>query len=440
MEKLFASEPLELEYLYSVLKDFGEVRLYDGQVSGKGILREVRRFRPDLVLITSMITNIGEVCALAARIKKEVHPPLVFVGGPHAEVLPEHYFAPGIDVIFYRGQLTAVREVVRLIGRGESFHHVPGIAWSDGLHFTLNDAPETQSFPVPLPERPLLHRHRHRYRVLWYRDCALLKASWGCPEKCSFCFCREMNGGKYSVRPVEEIVAEMESLPVQNLFIVDDNFLIGPERMRRFCEELTRRGIRKQWIVYGTTAFIARHPALMATLKEAGLVAVIAGFEFIRDADLLDFGKGSAAADNLEAIRICRQLNIDLVSLFMVRPEWPVERFRELSRYVRQNRLCLSTFGTVTPLPGTSLWKPEPRGEHPPKWWRYDLVRLHTTPAHMSPLAYYLRLSYLYMSPAFSKGNLKYYLRKAGWKETLRLICKGVEMNLDFLMRLAIWH
>ena len=59
MEKLFASEPLELEYLYSVLKDFGEVRLYDGQVSGKGILREVRRFRPDLVLITSMITNIG---------------------------------------------------------------------------------------------------------------------------------------------------------------------------------------------------------------------------------------------------------------------------------------------------------------------------------------------------------------------------------------------
>lgn len=441
MNMLFNAEPLELEYLYTVLKDYGEILLLDHQVRRIDIAREIIQFKPDLLLITAMITQVNEVNALALRVSKLPSPPKVFIGGPHAEVMPEHFFTPGVDVVFHSGQLDAVSEVIDLLLRGESYHQVAGIAWKKEGAFIRNPFRPSDPAAMPIPDRPLLNRYQKKYRFLYYRHCATMKASFGCPEQCTFCFCREMNGGRYASRPIPEVMKEIETIPSQNIFFVDDNFLLGVDRLHFFCDEIKRRNIRKKFIVYGTTGFIARHPEVMRRLKEAGLSAVIAGFEFIRDSDLQAFQKGSDAGENRMAIDICHTLDLDLVSLFMVSPEWKSERFRELARYVSKNRLYLATFGTITTLPGTKLWE-ETRRTAPDheKWWRYDLVRLHERPDHMPAWMYYFRLSYLYTMPAFSPGGLRYYFRRAGVAEALRIAMSGIYINIDFLIRLLRWH
>ena len=78
----------------------------------------------------------------------------------------------------------------------------------------------------PIPERPLLRKYKNKYNLFYFNDCASIKTSFGCPEKCTFCFCRKMNQEEYGRRPLASVLQEIESIPNKNVFIVDDNFLL----------------------------------------------------------------------------------------------------------------------------------------------------------------------------------------------------------------------
>ncbi len=440
MSWLFSCEPLELEYLFTVLEDMAELKLIDGQVWPDRLLREVRRWKPDILMITSMITGINRLLKLAAKVKEMPHSPLVFVGGPHAEVVPEHYFSGPIDVVFHANQLQAVRQVVRAFSTGESLQGITGIAYQENGRFIKNDPAPPEAASLPVPGRPFLEQHARRYRFLYYRDCASLKTSFGCPENCSFCFCRKMNGSKYQRRPLASVMEEIESIPVQNIFIVDDNFLAGTSFVEEFCREIAARKISKRFIAYMTAGDVAARPGLMKKLKAAGLSAIVVGFEFIEDASLEEYRKRTTRQDNEDTIRICRELEIDLVSLFMIRPEWEPRQFRELLRYVRSRQLYFSTFGTVTLLPGTDLWEEQAiTAAGNEKWWRYDLLRLHASPRHMSPFRFYLWLALLYVLPSMGRQPYRYYTRRFGSVGTFRLWLTGVYSSADYLLKLLVW-
>jgi radical SAM superfamily enzyme YgiQ (UPF0313 family) len=437
---LFNCEPLELEYLYTVLRPYGEIDILDGQLGRIDLVKEVAREKPDLLLITSIITNVDAVLQLAEKVKRLQNPPLIFIGGPHAEVLPHHYFHPAVDAVFYSNQLRAVEQVVRAIQQGESFEGTPGAAFRRGNTFQINEPSATHPEEIPIPERPMLAKYGKQYRFLYFDRCASLKTSLGCPEKCSFCFCRKMNGGHYGRRPLEEVIREIESIPNRNIFIVDDNFLLSPAYVDKFCTAIRQRSMDKQFIVYATSRFIARHPEHMRALKASGLAAVLVGFEFIDDQNLQAYQKGSALADNEETIKVCHELDIDLYALFMVDPAWPVTEFRKLAAYIRKRNIFLATFGTLTTLPGTDLWEAENRQPSPgDPWWRYDLLRLHQQPAHMSFFRYYAWVAYLFLLPSLRPGALQFLLRKGGWKGLVRMLASGYITAFEFLIKLTKW-
>jgi radical SAM superfamily enzyme YgiQ (UPF0313 family) len=440
MGALFNCEPLELEYLYTMLHDIAEVRLLDGQVTRTDLRREIINWQPQLLLLTSMINSVNLVTELARQVKQLPEPPQIFVGGPHAEVLPEHYFSPDIDGVFFSDQLRAIREVVMAINEGRSFQQVKGAAFRIGDTFLKNESQPVDLLKFPIPERPLLSQNRGKYYILHYEDCATLKTSFGCPEKCTFCFCRKMNQEAYGRRPLPEIMDEIESIPNQNIFVVDDNFLLSPKRLQEFCSEIERRNIRKRFIVYATSRFIAQHPDLMRQLRKAGLSAVMVGFEFIDDASLAAYQKGSALADNEATIRICRELDIDLFALFMLDPAWSRDQFRKLARYIRSRRIYLATFGTLTTLPGTDLWLQQGAEAAPDEaWWRYDLLRLHQQPKYLSRFGYYLWVMYLYLLPTLRPDGLAYFIRRSGWKGSLRIMWNSFLAGINFFYKLSVW-
>ncbi len=111
-ENLVCSEPLELEYLYAALHLIDEVYLLDGLNDRRDPVKVAKSKQVQVVLLTSYITNINAVLNTAARLKALANPPLVFVGGPHAEVVPEHFFSSDIDAVFFSNQLQAVATVV----------------------------------------------------------------------------------------------------------------------------------------------------------------------------------------------------------------------------------------------------------------------------------------------------------------------------------------
>jgi hopanoid C-3 methylase len=442
MERMITSEPLELEYLDTVLQDH-DVTLLDGMVDHRDPVHLAGEVRAELVLVTSFITNIHTVLEIAARLRKLPRPPRLFVGGPHAEVMPEHFYGDGVDGVFFADQLQAIAEVARRCAAGEPYDDVGGAAFPHDGEFVRNETAATDMAALPIPRRRLFEAAPHRYYYLYYDRCASVKTAFGCNERCTFCFCTKMHGGRYGARPMDRVMDEIATIETRNIFLLDDNFLTSPARVREFCAGVRERGFheRHEFIAYGGAHFITAHPDVMAELRQAGVTGIIVGFESIFDDELEGWNKSSRASDNDRAVEICQQLDIELFALFIVDPNWTPEQFQALAGYVRSRQLTFATFSTFTVYPGTDAAKqlqvPQPTN---PEWWRYDLLRLHQRPRHMSRLRYYLWMMYLYMLPSFTaRGRRALRRRYGGWG----LIKAGFHswvVGLEFLIKLLLWR
>ena len=75
---------------------------------------------------------------MAKKLKQLDQPPLIFVGGPHAEVVPESFFSPHIDGVFFANQLDAIVKVVQHIQNNTPYHHVPGGAFRNNNQVIKN--------------------------------------------------------------------------------------------------------------------------------------------------------------------------------------------------------------------------------------------------------------------------------------------------------------
>jgi radical SAM superfamily enzyme YgiQ (UPF0313 family) len=438
MDRVITCEPLELEYLYTIF-EAEEVTLLDGMTDRRDPVRLARKLRPQVVLVTSFITNVHTVLAVARRLKRLPSPPLVFVGGPHPEVVPEHFFDPAVDGVFFADQLAQVREAIQRWRAGLSFTDLPGAAFQVDGRFVRNPGPPLDPASLPLPRRVALAAAPERYRYLYLDRCASVKTAFGCHERCTFCFCTEQQGGRYAPRPIPQVVDEIAALPVENVFVLDDNFLSSRARVLEFCQRLDERGVRKRFVIYGGADFVARHPDVMERLRDVGVVGLIVGFEFATDPELIAVNKRARLEDNDRTVEICKKLGIELFALFMVNPDWRQEDFCRLRDYVRSRRIVFATFATYTVFPGTQLALEAASPPGPP-WWRYDLLRLHRRPRHLSPLRYYLWLFYLYLLPGLSRATGRRLRELFGVWGFVKLVWKSWWMGVEFLVKLLIWR
>lgn len=448
MRAWILTEPLELEYLETVLAPDHEVILWDGMTDRGDPLSVARRLSPDVVLFTGFVTSVPAIRSWAGSLRSLPKPPRVFVGGPHAEVCPSHFFAPGVDGVFFANPLEGIRECLARVAAGRPWGDIPGAAFPAGPgapgDWRVNPGPPLDPARLPRPRRSRFEADPGRWRYLWMDRCAVVKTAFGCPDRCAFCFCTEQHQGRYGTRPIPEVLDEIESIRgARTIFLLDDNFLTHPARVLEFARGVVDRGLSKRlsFLCYGTADFVARHPAVMAALREAGLVGVIVGFEFVDDEDLAAVDKRSRVADARECLRVCRDLDLEVFGLFVVDPDWPPERFRRLDRQVREWGIAFATFSTLTVLPGTRLARERGRGDAdvPEAGWRYDLLRLHRPPLFLSPWGYYLRLFRLYLGPALDREAFRVLRRRYGLAGSIRATASAVWVGVRFLSALARW-
>lgn len=274
---------------------------------------------------------------------------------------------------------------------------------------------------------------------MYFKACASLKTASGCPHKCSFCFCRKMNGGLYSQRPILEVVDEIEGLSSTNIFIVDDTFLTNTKRLETFCDELEKRNIKKKFIAYGTANFISKHPALIQRLKKNGISAFIVGFEYITNVGLQAVNKDATIEDNDCTIALCQQLDIDLFALFICDIDWHHRDFRQLAYYIRKKKIRFATFSTPTIFPKTDVALEQNTFFDIKMLWRYDLLRLHSKPKYISSVSYYVWLFYLYLIPAMSFSTMIHFLSRYGFWSGIKAILKSSFYGLVYFFKLLIW-
>ncbi|HOR22227.1 MAG TPA: radical SAM protein, partial [Ruminococcus sp.] len=242
---------------------------------------------------------------------------------------------------------------------------------------------------LPRPDRSYFYQHTDRYRYLELLPAAHVRTAYCCPYKCRFCLRNTLNCGCYSARDIADVVDEIHSIECENIYIIDDDFLFGEERLREFVRLIRQRNIRKRYVCYGRADFIAAHPYLMRELKSIGFYYVLVGLEAADERYLESYNKLSDMEANVKAVSILNDVGINVMGMFIVDLDFTGKDFRRIWQWVRKNKLRHAAVSIFTPEMNSELiseYKDRLVTRDPAHW---DYLHVVAKPEKLSVRRYY---------------------------------------------------
>jgi hopanoid C-3 methylase len=349
-------EPLQFEYLAGAIPHH-DVRLVDLRREAPGTLEAtIDTFRPDVVGASATTVDVSAVRRLFRMVRERRPEALRVVGGYHATFRPEDFGGGCADVIV-RGQGEhSFRAVVDRRGAGASrFDDIPGLALPAGDGVAATAPRDLSPADAVVPDRRISSRYRRTYHAQLWMPCALVRNTFGCCFRCSFCALWKLGDGRLQERDPVGLVDELESLSEPNVLFSDDLSYSDDSapRMHRFCDEAIRRGLRKRLYLAGRSDVVVRHPRLLDRLCEAGMRRMFLGLESDDDRSLCAWNKNVSVSRNTEAVRMLQERGVEVTASFVITPDYTAERFEALFAYVDSLGLFCPSFLLLTPNPGT---------------------------------------------------------------------------------------
>ena len=379
----FRIEPLGAEYVAAALQASGhDAIVYDQRFSPR-LERLMSRHRPEVVGIAGAHTlDTSEVLSVARQVKRLDPQVFTLVGGHAAAVSPEPFVDPAVDAICFEDGERAAPALVNALARGDRLDQVAGLIVRadrrDPSCRTYMRGPSSSERvgldEVPLPARQSLKSTHRHYLCVQRKPVYLVETARGCPYRCRFCTVWQHVDRSYRCRSIESVCRDMESVG-ENLFIADDLFWYPADRSLELARELTRRGIRKEWIlVQSRLDLVARHPELLEAWRSvARHMDIFFGFESPTDTGLQDLAKDSGTDDTRRAVELCRRLGYGITGNFIVDPDWQREDFEKLWQFTAELGLNHVGFTILTPLPGTAYFEEVKDQIRDPDWSHYDM-------------------------------------------------------------------
>lgn len=325
---------LGIGYLSAVLRRQGyTVLLVDIEDDADAQVRQIADARPLLVGFSLIFQfYLPRFHELMARLRDAGVTAHFTMGGHFASLSPHPALdlLPALDsVVRFEGEGTLLALADRL-GTGADWRAEPGISWRDAdgravdnpLRHLVHDLDD-----LPWPDRLPLHQHRHRILGL---PVFQMLASRGCARTCSFCsiqtFYRAAPGKVVRTRQPAQVVAEMRHLydhhDARIFLFQDDDFPLVGKVWRRWAHELVQAlhdadlAGRIIWKI--SCRVDAVEPELLARMRDAGLYLVYMGIESGNDEGLEVLNKEVDVEQNLAAVRVLRELGIEVAFGFMM--------------------------------------------------------------------------------------------------------------------------
>lgn len=395
---IIENECLELEYISAILKSKGHnTYLYDGQVEKETVANKIRQCNPDIVYVcgrTRQENFMLEYCAEAKKHRKEI---VTIIGGLHAQLCYERMYQDYVDYIVTTFDVYKILDIIdyKFNDNKDNLDRVEGICYKKDNLWVKNKECAFDINKLPLPDRTYFYEHPKNYRYLELEHSAWVRTAYGCPYHCEFCHRNRMNMGRYICRDIKAVVNEIEQIQSDNIYIVDDDFLLNKERLYEFIREIKEKNINKKYICYGRSDFIAENEELMGALKEIGLYYVLVGLETIDDNQLVDYKKQSDVSNNVTSIAICNKLGINIMGMFILDFDYTPKDFKLLYKWIKLHGLkhiALSIFTPEMGIEAYEMYKEKLITENPSHW---DYLHLVVKPSKMSVKRYYFHYYWL---------------------------------------------
>lgn len=295
----------------------------------------------DLVGITAMTVTIERAEWIARQAMQRGAG--VVVGGVHATLMPEHTATFAHSIMVGEGYFTWQQLIQDFAAEGvkgmkpcyedETWADLTGLAnISDRV---INMVDEHKNYWTPY-----------------------LEITRGCPRNCSFCTAIRVSGRRMRLRPVEEVVDEIQRRGIKRFFLTDDNFGLNFSTDAEYCAELFEALAKLD--LHGWTCqsemSVAKFPELLEMSVAAHLDKHFIGFESVNPDNRSSLGgKSKGVASSAEdAIRIIRSHGVGVVGLFVMGFDSDTpETFQAMWDFIRSSELDSISTTMLTPYPGT---------------------------------------------------------------------------------------
>lgn len=367
-------EPLNIGVLAGLTPPDVSLSFFDDRTE------EIDFDRPaDLAAITVETFTARRAYDIAAAYRRRGVP--VVLGGIHPTLHPEEA-ARYADAV-YRGD--AERQWAQVLADARQGRLRPRYDGGDGAS------------PAPARPRPDIFTGKR------YLPFTLSQFSRGCPNQCTFCASSAYFGHRHRCRPPEDVLAELDARPPRIVFFVDDNPTADLPRVKAFLRALAPRNI--SWVSQ-LSVDAARDPELLRLLKESGCLGFVVGFESVNPENLRAMNK-PVNAQNFQSfrpeIRALRDHGFQLWAAFTVGHDSDTPAsVEDMLDFALAHRFAFAAFNTLTPYPGTSLYRrlrEEGRLLYDGAWWLHPAYRYnyaafrprHLTADQLTELAFSLR-------------------------------------------------
>lgn len=432
LQHVMIVEPLELEVLSSLTSSEDTPIILDMLLEKKDFKHFLIKYTPDIICLTGYITSvpkIKEYCSIAKSYNSNIK---TIVGGVHCEVCPEDLNHKSIDYRVVRNATTIFPQLLQHI-KNNSGKPKGILTFNEECNFS--ELP-TFNFYYPLPNRNLINKYQQKYFYIFQNKVALIKTSFGCPFKCSFCFCRQITKDNYFERDINDVINELRQIKQKEIYIVDDDFLSSPKRVNSFLDKLEEYNIKKRFLIYGRADFIVKNTKIIKRFRKLGLDTIIVGFESFNNLELDIYNKKTDSMINEKAMKILNKYNIDCFATIIISPNWSKNDFERCGEKLISLGIHFVNLQPLTPLPGTDFEQKYSdiiiKRDDFEKW---DLAHVSIKPTEMSLSEFYMSIIKLYEKVLFRPSVIWMYLKRYPIYMLFKMLKGSLKVRSQYLKK-----
>ncbi len=350
--------PLGLGIIATLTPDNWEVELMDEN------FEEFQYKEADLVAFTALTSSVTRAYEIADIYRKKGTKTVI--GGIHVSMMPDEAIKLVDTVVI--GEVESVWPTLI-----EDFENGNLKSKYMGMLLSMENAIR--------PKRDLFHKDY---------NFASIQTTRGCPMSCDFCSVHTFNGNCYRLRPVDDVLDELETLEHNMVYFVDDNLIgYGKKSQQRAIElfnGIIDRGIKIEWFCSASMNF-ADNEEVLELASKAGCRMVLLGIESERIDQLQDMNKKLNAKMGIDSydkvFSTIHKYGIAVLGAFIygLSSDTP-ESMAARTDYINNAAIDAVQATILTPLPGTGLFnkmieeKKITLNNYPEDWQHYHFGKV----------------------------------------------------------------
>jgi len=208
---------------------------------------------------------------------------------------------------------------------------------------------------MPFPRREIFSNNIYRWNA------HLVLTTRGCPVNCDGCPVTAKEGTHVRLRPVDNIIHDIENMPYREFYFTDDTVMLPGKKYQNFLLKIMERSTNMDIKIFlASTMMMIPDPEFYKKLKAGGAASMYTVFGYDRNSMEL-FSKDCTPEQWRQAVDLVRMIEdagIHFFASFGIGFDYhDVHTADKILQFTRDANIDCAEFYIPTPFPGTGFGK-----------------------------------------------------------------------------------